>query len=45
VAWLCLGPVSHLEQAPHLERHDWRRRRPLEQAVHYERWSAGVSTG
>lgn len=38
VAWLCLGPVSHLEQTPDLERHDWRRRRPLKQAVHHERW-------
>jgi len=38
VAWLCLGPVSHLEETPDLERHNWRRRRPLEQAVHHERW-------
>jgi 5,6-dimethylbenzimidazole synthase len=38
VAWLCLGPVSHLEQVPDLERHGWRRRRPLEDAVHDERW-------
>lgn len=41
VAWLCLGPVSHLETTPDLERHDWRRRRPLEQAVHHERWGSG----
>lgn len=39
VAWLCLGPVTHLEQVPDLERHGWRRRRPLEEAVHDERWS------
>lgn len=38
VAWLCLGPVSHLEETPDLERHGWRRRRPLEEAVHQERW-------
>ncbi|MGH8972754.1 MAG: 5,6-dimethylbenzimidazole synthase [Acidimicrobiia bacterium] len=38
VAWLCLGPVSHLEDAPDLERHGWRRRRPLSEAVHQERW-------
>lgn len=38
VAWLCLGPVSHLETAPDLERHGWRRRRPLADAVHQERW-------
>ena len=38
VAWLCVGPVSHLEEAPDLERHGWRRRRPLGEAVHRERW-------
>ncbi|HEY4005951.1 MAG TPA: 5,6-dimethylbenzimidazole synthase [Pseudonocardia sp.] len=38
VAWLCLGPVSHLETAPDLERHGWRDRRPLAAAVHNERW-------
>jgi 5,6-dimethylbenzimidazole synthase len=36
VAWLCLGPVTHLEQAPDLERRGWRSRRPLAHAVHYE---------
>jgi 5,6-dimethylbenzimidazole synthase len=39
VAWLCLGPVSHLEAVPDLERHGWRMRRPLSDAVHHERWS------
>ncbi|MEX2290035.1 MAG: 5,6-dimethylbenzimidazole synthase [Mycobacteriales bacterium] len=34
VAYLCLGPVSHLEEAPDLERHGWRRRRPLKEAIH-----------
>ncbi len=43
VAWLCLGPVSHLEQVPDLERHGWRRRRPLEQAVHHERWGSDTT--
>lgn len=38
VAWLCLGPVSHLQDTPDLERHGWRRRRPLSDAVHHERW-------
>lgn len=38
VAWLCLGPISHLEQAPDLERHGWRHRRPLEHALHEGRW-------
>ena len=40
LAWLCLGPVSHLEQVPDLERAGWRRRRPLDEAVHDERWPA-----
>ncbi|RCG31798.1 5,6-dimethylbenzimidazole synthase [Sphaerisporangium album] len=38
VAWLCLGPVTHTETTPDLERHGWRRRRPLRDAVHEERW-------
>lgn len=38
VAWLCLGPVSHLEEVPDLERQGWRERRPLEHAVHRNRW-------
>lgn len=40
VAWLCLGPVSQLEAVPDLERHGWRRRRPLRAAVHTDRWGA-----
>ncbi len=38
IAWLCVGPVSHLEDVPDLERHQWRVRRPLRAAVHRERW-------
>lgn len=38
VAWLCLGPVTHLEETPDLERAGWRRRRPLEAAVHRNGW-------
>lgn len=38
VAWLCLGPVTHLETVPDLERHGWRRRVPLQDAIHHERW-------
>jgi 5,6-dimethylbenzimidazole synthase len=38
VAWLCLGPVTHLEATPDLERHGWRGRRPLETAIHHDRW-------
>ncbi|GAB3481204.1 5,6-dimethylbenzimidazole synthase [Amycolatopsis cihanbeyliensis] len=39
VAWLCLGPVTELASVPDLERHDWRRRRPLRAAVHRERFA------
>jgi len=42
VAWLCLGPVTHHEQVPDLERHGWARRRELADVVHYETW-AGTS--
>ncbi|WP_372450974.1 5,6-dimethylbenzimidazole synthase [Actinoplanes flavus] len=38
VAWLCVGPVTHLERVPDLERHGWRQRRPLHEAVHTDRW-------
>lgn len=40
IAWLCVGPVTHLEATPDLERHGWRRGRPLAEAVHDEKWSA-----
>jgi 5,6-dimethylbenzimidazole synthase len=39
VAWLCVGPVSHLETAPDLERHGWRQRRPVAEAIHEDRWN------
>jgi 5,6-dimethylbenzimidazole synthase len=38
VAWLCLGPVTHLEIVPDLERHGWRRRTALHDLIHDERW-------
>ncbi|WP_433077305.1 5,6-dimethylbenzimidazole synthase [Dactylosporangium sp. CA-052675] len=38
VAWLCLGPVSRLREVPDLERHGWRRRSPLHQVRHENRW-------
>lgn len=38
VAWLCLGPVTHLETVPDLERHGWRHRTPLDAALHHDRW-------
>jgi 5,6-dimethylbenzimidazole synthase len=40
VAWLCLGPVTHLETVPDLVRHGWRAGRPLAAALHADRWSA-----
>jgi 5,6-dimethylbenzimidazole synthase len=43
VAWLCLGPVTHHETVPDLERHGWARRRALADVVHRERW-AGAPT-
>jgi 5,6-dimethylbenzimidazole synthase len=38
IAWLCLGPVSRLQSEPDLERHGWRTRRQLDDAVHDGRW-------
>ena len=38
VAWLCAGPVHHLEEVPDLERFGWRGRRPLEEAIHRDGW-------
>lgn len=38
VAWLCLGPVTHLEPVPDLEARRWAARRPLEQVVHQDHW-------
>ena len=40
VAWLCVGPVTALQEVLDLERHGWRRRRPLDAAVHTDRWGA-----
>ncbi|WP_225236173.1 5,6-dimethylbenzimidazole synthase [Klenkia terrae] len=40
VAWLCVGPVAQLQEVPDLERHGWRSRRPLADAVHADRWGA-----
>jgi 5,6-dimethylbenzimidazole synthase len=43
VAWLCIGPVSQLQEVPDLERHRWRRRSPLSTVLHYEHWDAAAS--
>ncbi|MBF4162679.1 5,6-dimethylbenzimidazole synthase [Nocardioides sp. CBS4Y-1] len=37
LAWLCVGEVEGLAEVPDLERHRWRARRPLRDAVHHER--------
>lgn len=42
VAWLCVGPVTHLEAVPDLERAGWRERRPLAAAVHFDGYGAGA---
>jgi 5,6-dimethylbenzimidazole synthase len=39
IAWLCLGPVSHLHRTPDLERHGWRSRQSLDAVVHHDRWT------
>ena len=44
VAWLCIGPVSHLEEDPDLERLGWRERRPLALAVHHNRWDEQLTS-
>ena len=38
IAWLCVGPVTALQEVPDLERHGWRHRRPLEQVIHHGSW-------
>lgn len=38
IAWLCLGPVTHLEQSPDLEKAGWASRLPLDKILHYEKW-------
>jgi len=44
VAWLCVGPVSQLQSVPDLERHGWRHRRPLAEAIHQDRFGSAGST-
>ena len=40
VAWLCIGPVTALQETPDLERAGWRRRAPVDDVLHAERWTA-----
>ena len=44
VAWLCLGPVSHLQDTPDLERAGWRRRLDLEAVLHDGRWDRPLAS-
>lgn len=45
VAWLSLGPVTHLESVPDLERFHWRERRPLAAAMHLNGWGHHAGEG
>ncbi|MEV8632940.1 5,6-dimethylbenzimidazole synthase [Streptosporangium sp. NPDC051023] len=38
VAWLCVGPVTHRETVPDLERKGWRKRVPLSDLIHQDGW-------
>jgi 5,6-dimethylbenzimidazole synthase len=38
VAWLCVGPVTHLENTPDLERVGWRSRLDLAEVCHSDAW-------
>ncbi|MCM6775718.1 5,6-dimethylbenzimidazole synthase [Nocardia sp. CDC159] len=38
IAWLCVGPVHDFQDTPDLERFGWRARRPLPDAIHWERY-------
>lgn len=40
VAWLCVGPVREFQTVPDLERFGWRNRRPLDAAIHWERFGS-----
>ena len=41
IAYLCLGYVKAFANQPDLEKSGWRKRLPLEQLVHDERWGNG----
>ena len=40
VAWLCMGPISSLQETPDLERHGWRQRRGLDEFLHFDLWES-----
>jgi len=39
IAYLCIGKVSYLHDQPELEEKGWLKRMPLEEVVHYDKWS------
>ncbi len=41
IAWLCVGPVSHFEAVPDLEKLEWRSRSPLSEHVYHDRYGDG----
>lgn len=43
IAWLCLGPVTHLNTVPDLERLGWRDGTALDQAIHVDRYGCRPS--
>jgi 5,6-dimethylbenzimidazole synthase len=43
IAWLCVGPVAEFQDRPDLERFGWRQRRPLDEAIHWDRYGARPS--
>lgn len=43
IAYLCVGYVKAFAHQPDLEKAGWRKRLPLEQLVHYERWGNRTS--
>ena len=38
IAWLCLGGVTSLQDEPDLERHGWRQKRPVADAIFEDVW-------
>ena len=39
IAYLCIGKVSYFHDNPELEEKGWLKRMPLEEVVHYDKWS------
>lgn len=40
IAWLCVGMITQLQETPDLERHGWRQKRPLDAAIHIDRYGS-----